>query len=445
MTLLPLRRAILALGDRRAGFAPEPILRRLEESQHWGAERLREHQAAALRTLLQHAGRHVPFYRETFQELGFDPAALRSVEDLAALPVLDKAAIGDRLDDFVSERAPRPLRWLRTSGSSGHPFRFVLTPLAQSYKIASRVRFRRWYGVERWDRQLVVGGIAAQANNRASAWKGRLHRFATNRVEIHASELNAAGLERAAATMGRERFASIMGYPTGIVALADHFATTGPRIHRPRAIFSNSETLFPWMRDRIREGLGVEPRSDYVATEGSIGHECPAGRLHVDMEETVLEILPRPGEDGGEVVVTFLHTLDFPLVRYRLGDVAAWGEASCPCGRGLVVVDGLVGRQADAIVLADGRRFTAANINMRIAHFPFIRRIRQYQIAQLSPTRLELRVLDAAETDDGTLADFAAELGRLFPEMSVGAVRMPELPREQGGKFRPVLGLRPPS
>jgi phenylacetate-CoA ligase len=141
------------------------------------------------------------------------------------------------------------------------------------------------------------------------------------------------------------------------------------------------------------------------------------------------------------MALTFLHTFDFPLIRYSIGDVARFTDAPCPCGRGLVTIDGLVGRYADGIRLADGRFFTAANINMRIVHLPSISRIRQYQIVQLGPTELELRFLtgDAAVTSEA-IQQFVAALHEVVGPMHIAPVRLSELPREKNGKFRPVVG-----
>jgi phenylacetate-CoA ligase len=269
-----------------------------------------------------------------------------------------------------------------------------------------------------------------------------IHRVATNRVESYASEMHGEGLERAVRQIETHRVTSVMGYPTGIAALADHIRERPPLRHRPHAIFTNSETLSGGLRQRIEAGFGVRPRSDYVATEGAIAHECPDGGFHVNMEETLVEIVPIPETpDVGTVILTFLHTFDFPLIRYRIGDVARWAPDPCSCGRGLVTIDGVVGRYADGIRLPDGRFFTAANINMRIAHLPLVAGLLQYQIAQIGPAELELRVLasEAAATGQA-IEQFVAALHDIFGSFRIVPVRLSELPREKNGKFRPVVG-----
>jgi len=437
-------RLIISLADWWYGFTPRAVLAALEESQFWPRERLEELQIEHLRKLLVHVGVHVPFYRDLFKKIKFDPRGVRSLSDIQCLPILGKREIMAEHDRFISDMAPRPRVSLRTTGTTGNPFSFVRTRLAQSYKIASRLRFRRWYGIERTDPLLNVGGIPSHhCSLRERIWD-TLHFYATSRINVFSSDLEGPEPEFAARLIEQYRLKAIMGYPTGIAALARYIAQKRPLTHQPKAVFTNCETLTELMRRQIREGFGVEPRNDYIATEGAIAHECPEGGLHVNMEETLLELVPTANiQDGtGEVITTFLHTFDFPLIRYRVGDIAAWAEGPCACGRGLAMIGGLLGRSADGIILPDGRVFTAANINMRIAHLPFIDRIPQYQIAQQSESVVELRVLKTPSTNDESVVDFEKALSRLFAGLCVEVKRLDELPREPTGKFRPIIGLK---
>ena len=313
-------------------------------------------------------------------------------------------------------------------------------------KIASRLRFRRWYGIERTDPQLIVGAMPAKqsrAAQAAQAIRHWLHYFATHRIECYASEMSGHGRDAALRLIERHKITSVMGYPTGIADLADYAKEQGWSNSRLKAIFTNSETLFPEMKQRIHSGFGIQPRSDYVATEGAIAHECPAGGLHINMEETLVELLPPENSDGsGRMVVTFLHTHDFPLIRYAIGDVARWTTSPCPCGRGLQTIDGFVGRFTDGIRLPDGRFYNAAIVSMRISYLPEIHRLGQYQLAQITGDVVELRLLQVAKAAPQVVDTLVEELRALFCGMRVQVSYLSELPREQSGKFRAVVGLK---
>jgi hypothetical protein len=61
--------------------------------------------------------------------------------------------------------------------------------------------------------------------------------------------------------------------------------------------------------------------------------------MHVCAESFFVELLDEAGEPApqgelGRVVLTSLHNFAMPLIRYDIGDLAAFGPA-CSCGRGL--------------------------------------------------------------------------------------------------------------
>src|SRR5438132_6662788 len=63
------------------------------ERLSYSADAVRFHQLQRLRTLLEHAGRHVPYYRDLFANCGFDYRHIGSTADLRELPILTKSDI----------------------------------------------------------------------------------------------------------------------------------------------------------------------------------------------------------------------------------------------------------------------------------------------------------------------------------------------------------------
>ena len=61
------------------------VRKQLEQTQWWSPDRLAQLQLQRLRSLLQHAQQHVPYYRELFARTGFEPAAVTSLADLQRL------------------------------------------------------------------------------------------------------------------------------------------------------------------------------------------------------------------------------------------------------------------------------------------------------------------------------------------------------------------------
>src|SRR5262245_57788104 len=75
--------------------------RDMQRAQWLPAAALHARSQVRLEHLLQHASVQVPFYRETYRRLGLVPQALRSVADLAQLPIVSKATYrAHRMEDF---------------------------------------------------------------------------------------------------------------------------------------------------------------------------------------------------------------------------------------------------------------------------------------------------------------------------------------------------------
>src|SRR5204862_3397853 len=86
---------------------------------------IRRHHLERLSRLLDHAGNHVPYYRDLFRENGFNHRTVISSDVLKELPILDKAAIRFAGHRLLSESVPATERYRNASGgSTGAPLTF---------------------------------------------------------------------------------------------------------------------------------------------------------------------------------------------------------------------------------------------------------------------------------------------------------------------------------
>jgi phenylacetate-CoA ligase len=133
---------------------------------------------------------------------------------------------------------------------------------------------------------------------------------------------------------------------------------------RPGAKFDQAlswaDRVDPELRKKMKEVFGAKICDRYSATEfGYIALQCPrADHLHALQFSNYVEILDNDGkrcEVGvpGRVVVTSLQNVAMPLIRYELGDIAAW-DKECEHGIALPVLSPLIVRTREAIQLPDG-------------------------------------------------------------------------------------------
>ena len=168
--------------------------------------------------------------------------------------------------------------------------------------------------------------------------------------------------------------------------------------------------------------------------------ECPdaPGSYHVQSESVLLEIIDQRGEpcpEGvpGRVIVTDLHNLATPVIRYEIGDIAEWGTP-CACGRGLPVLRRIVGRTLSLLRLANGDTLVP-DIERQELHL--IAPISEAQVIQRGFTEMEVRLtVDRPLTDDELArVSRAVSHGLHDREFDLRFVFMAHIPRSQAGKF----------
>ncbi|MDA3624180.1 hypothetical protein OU415_01960 [Saccharopolyspora sp. WRP15-2] len=424
----------------------EPVLRApylstarwLPEFFAWSEHERRAWQRDRLRAVLGHAQAAVPFYR--------DVLAGRSVDevDLAELPVVDKAMMRQRMDDFLSSGwRGIPHIAKKTGGSTGEPFQYPLDKRAWTHIYAANLYFWEGTGYRYGDR-LVLLGNPPSLQSESEGVKSRLRAHLEGRVVSATGWIidRETSLERAL-TAGRARGALWYGYASTVAAMADAVLEAGVRVPPPMAIVTTAEPLFPTWRERIEQAFDAPLHDQYGCNDGGIMSQgCSHGRLHIAENVSIVEILDdagrrcRPGEEG-DVVVTNLHARTLPFLRYRVGDRAVLGAGTCPCGTGGTFLERVAGRQGDALHLPNGRRVSMLSL---VRCFRDARHVRRYQFVQPEAGLVQVRL----EVEPGFDADERSKLLGKVRRLVDGAVEVAlmtdePMERTRGGKHRVVV------
>jgi phenylacetate-CoA ligase len=155
----------------------------------------------------------------------------------------------------------------------------------------------------------------------------------------------------------------ITGYGSAIAALAESAIEAGLEPLELHSALVSGDTLLPAMRASIEQFFQCKCFDHYGQSEGvCTAMECPQGHMHLIPMAGLLEILredgsPCPPGEIGEMVATGFLNDAMPLIRYRLGDYAAWAQDQCcSCGNPHPILTHLVGRVDDYLITADGRK-----------------------------------------------------------------------------------------
>lgn len=433
---------VFPLQERLKSHATVYVRRRMEETQWWPRPQLEELRLQRLRSLLLRAGREVPYYRDLFAAIGFAPAALADLADLARLPFLTKPLIrqnGERL----KAAGARGLARFNTGGSSGEPLVFFIGKERVAHDVAAKWRATRWWDVDIGDREMVVWGspIELGAQDHVRVWRDRLMRTRL----LPAFAMSPARLDQFVAAIAAYRPAMLFGYPSAISLIAAHAAGRGRRLDDlgVKVVFVTAERLYEHQRQSIERAFGCPVANGYGGRDaGFLAHQCPQGGMHLTAEDVIVEIVDGDGRglppgQAGEIVVTHLATGDFPFIRYRTGDVGVLSPASCPCGRGLPLLAEVQGRTTDFVVAVDGTAMHGLALIYILRDLP---QVAAFKIVQESLELTRVEIVPGPGWGEATAAHIRrAFRQRLGAGIEVDIALVGEIAAEKSGKHRYVV------
>lgn len=432
------RNLVVTLGDLYYGLQPNRILKKISKTQYKSLQEIEKLQLEQLKIIVEHSCKNVPFYKEYSKTHNIQ---INTLQDISKLPIIDKKIINNNYSSFISDIAKKPYSIAKTTGSTGVPFSFIKTREGESYKIASRLRAKNWFGVGRCDQVLKVSGIPPQNQNLKKRILEHIRFWATKKNEIFISEMTDDNIPTLVKKINKINPIAIIGLAGGVALLSTKLKGNKQLICKPKAIFTNSESITPLQKKQIFDCFGLESRSDYAATEGSIAHECEFGGLHLDMEECYAEIINIDEEGVGDLILSFLHSYDMPLLRYKIGDKAKWGESFCKCGRGLRLIDNVIGREVDVITLPNGKEYSSANINYVPSNLKYVNNLSEYQLFQQTKNSILIKVVLNDKNDTQVVTELKEEFEKIFEECNVSVSICDSLERGKTGKLRIINSI----
>jgi phenylacetate-CoA ligase len=414
--------------------------RALLRSQRLDPPALRSLQLARAAELAAFAVSHTDWYRERYA--GIDLRGLGEPGAFESLPVLEREDVRRHFARLRStEASPRTVSPAVTSGSTGEPLRVLRDTRANHRTLGWRLH--GWWGVHPGDDKALIWRDAA-----ASPWRAFWHDalwWPTRTVQMDANQIDEPAMKRFLEGWQRVRPGLLTGYVGAVVEFAQFLRRTGSTLPPPRAVGVTAAPVAPEQKRFLREVFRAPAYDHYQCIEvPMIAGECErSDGLHVFADARIVELL---GDDGrpvgpgacGQVVVTDLRNRVFPLIRYRIGDIARWREGPCPCGVTLPLLEPVRGRISDRLRMPSG--LVVAGEGLNALFHPFPGAVRQFQLRQEADHSLTLRCVRGSDPDaDAQMRAVVARLESLVRgEVPVRLELVDAIPHDRG-KARTVV------
>ena len=426
------------------GDAHLSLLWQLERSQWWRAEVLLAHQMKQLKVILDHAVKHVPYYRARLA--GLDPNDCATHEGWTQLPILTRSDIqmaGLQLRADAMPKEQGRFNEILTSGSTGKPIRAFGSDITAFYWNIFTIRGHLWH---KHDFSGKLASIRIFDENVGSPPKGTSVPAwgpATDVAWVTGPSallnLATASISQQAEWLQREAPDYLLTHPSNLAALVREMGPRPAVLPNLREIWTISESLDANVRRFVEDVWQLRVVDTYSSREcGYLAIQCPmSDHYHVQSESVLIEVLDdtgRPAEPGkvGRVVISTLHNFATPLLRYEIGDYAEVG-APCACGRGLPTLSRILGRQRNMLTLPDGeKRWPRCGYDQFMDIVP----VRQLRLIQRSLQTIDAELVSERPLSEGECGALAGIIQQaLGYPFDIHLVYLPEIPRGPGGKF----------
>ena len=309
----------------------------LELLRRWQFEspaQLKQREANALEEYFDALRRAVPLFKDCAR-----------FEDL---PVIDKRFINQHRNELMNSNFRGKTVRKKTGGSTGEPLVYCTGPESQSYLWAGLLLSWEAAGLKLGERVAFLAGSSLYA----TGYKQRLYYALLNVKVLSAFDMSAERMRAQLATLASGGFKLLYGYASAIHRLSRHMLD-GRRGcgHSLRGVVCTAETLTPAMRRDIEQAFGVPCFSQYGCHDAGVSaFECEhRNGFHLISTRCHAELLP-----DGRLVATDMANRAMFLPRYDTGDLVTMTGRLCPCGRGLPLIDEVLGRQNDMVVDVHG-------------------------------------------------------------------------------------------
>ncbi len=353
----------------------------LMKSQFWSIDELEEYQNIRLRNLITYSYNNVQYYRELFDKLHLKPSDIHSKYDLYKIPILTKSDIQQNIKNgkIISKNIHRNQIIINSSsGSTGEPLQYYMTKKSHSFEYACGIRGWYWMGFRLGDKYVKLS--QNPRNNIIKKIQDKINRS----LYLYSQQLIDNNFKEIIKKINKFKPTLIRGYPDVLLFLANYVIKNNIDIHTPKVITTTGNILYENARNIIEKVFKCKIYDSYSCEGGANFTECETHKCyHASMEYAITEVIKdhkevRPGERG-RIITTDLHNFIQPFIRYDSQDFVTKSKINCICGKNLLQIDKIEGRDSDILITPKGKFLIVHNFTV---FFEWFESIEQFQIIQ---------------------------------------------------------------
>lgn len=286
---------------------------------------------------------------------------IKNKEDFFNSPIVNKEIVKENYDTIIAPDCVK--QYYNTSGTTGSGLKYPVCKefLFSQWAIFWKFRYLYDLTTKTWCAYIIGKSILNSERKKPPFW---IKSYLTKQYLFSSCHLNKDTVKLYLQQIKKSKIKWMHGFPSTLNDLADLIEQTHQREFAKELnlsiITTSSETLFEFQKKNIERVFGCKVKQFYSMTEGVASiYECEEGSLHVDESFSYVEFLKVENTtDQYRVVGSTYFNRAFPLIRYDTGDVVKITDphAKCKCGRKSRIVNEILGREQDFLILKDGTK-----------------------------------------------------------------------------------------
>jgi len=407
-------------------------------------EKVEEFQLKQLKDLIVYAHENVPYYRNLFNKIKFDPYEFSSFNDLKKIPYLTKKIIQENKKQLISSKIPKKyVKKVRTGGTTGMPTEFILD---KRYATLTEMVYLKHMWSGRLGYKLRAKCIVLREDAVENIIEGKKYwkrNALTNWLVMSAFHLNSDTFNLYYEKIKSFKPEFILAFPSNALLLARFIKENNlSSISSIKGVICASENLYDWQREFLTSVFQAKIFSYYGHSEKCIlaPESDESGNFEFYPQYGFVELLNSKGEDckkenePGEIIATGFSNYVSPFIRYKTDDVGTFTLRKSTEHPYWFNIKRIEGRVQDFLIDRDHVPKTYMHIDR-----PFwnIRdKVYAYQYVQNEPGKVILNIHSKKEMEEEEIKEIKKIFHSTYFKFDLEVQKVDHIARSKSGKFR---------
>lgn len=392
-----------------------------------------------IKKILVFSYENIPYYKNKFDKIKFNPYTFNKIEQLSKIPYIDKSIVKENYKDFLPRNNNKTLIERKTGGSTGDKLIIYYDQEALDITAATNIICLKSIGKNIGDKEIHISSNIHENICFKDKLKEYIKCFVLHRKNIYIDFCNEKKYEDIINIIKKYKPKLIQGFPSFAYDLACFAERKNLNVKNIFDIYeSTGEVLYVFQKEKIEKIFACKVYNRYGNAEfGIIAYEN-SKKLGLKVVESINYV--ENDKNTNEIVVTSLTNFAMPLIRYKTGDIGEIEEI-IENGKKEKYIKEIKGRVHDNLILEENRYISTSFILDYLDKYSFINNF------QIYATKEEINIL--VQIDNSCLIDDLYEIQKNLKTifqlkyMKLNIILIKFLIYTEAGKFRYIINKIP--